>query len=359
MVGGSIGGNSGRILAQSVKPFITHIESGDPQPEREFIEASIKSSKVLSDRALSILHVEDEDHIDSGFLKVALITRLSDRANVDFDTVSLIVKQWAYTSNDSSYFSSKMQEWAAKEFGVELSYWQKGNLEQAQEAHNVDIKALKRAYKIRYAEYLEHAQEPQDELITVREMIAGAEKAKAANPQAGNFDWYINTLSTRIPELENLIGNGKTRIDVAKQKAKEAILEKIRNDMPDMAAMIDGRVTETKARRVLRAMYDETQDMFKGAGIKEIVLFRGVKDIIIERKNNDPWNFEPVQYEGNAMESWSGSYSTAREFSGYHGNVLAAVFPVSRIIASCVTGYGCFNEREFVVIGNNNIIVGG
>ena len=106
-----------------------------------------------------------------------------------------------------------------------------------------------------------------------------------------------------------------------------------------------------KTRGVIRAMYDLTQAHFKKLGIKEVVLFRGVSTKV-ETKYEDLEFGDVVQWKGNSAESWSVTYSTAKSFAGYSGIIISARVPVSRILSTARTGFGCLDEEEMVILGN-------
>ena len=84
-------------------------------------------------------------------------------------------------------------------------------------------------------------------------------------------------------------------------------------------------------------MYDNTQALLKTKGITEIVLHRGMG------------KHEALQKEvlSNAMQSWSTSESVAEGF----GQVQSAVVPITRVLSTPFTGFGCLKEEEFVLVG--------
>jgi len=100
-------------------------------------------------------------------------------------------------------------------------------------------------------------------------------------------------------------------------------------------------------RRLLRAMYEETQEHLRSLGVPAdgfVTLYRGVK-------LSGKWpKGEKVVYEGNALESWSLISSTAASF-GDRRQFLTANIPASRIVSTATTGFGCLTESEVVVLG--------
>ena len=96
----------------------------------------------------------------------------------------------------------------------------------------------------------------------------------------------------------------------------------------------------------LRAQYEDTQKMFAEQNVSSVTLYRAqatpARDV----------NGLTIT-QGDAMmrplSSWSTSYASAMEFGN---NVYAAQVPVSQILSTARTGFGCLNEHEMVVIGD-------
>ncbi len=121
----------------------------------------------------------------------------------------------------------------------------------------------------------------------------------------------------------------------------------------------------------LRAMYDDTQKMFKEQGVKSITLYRGqtvAPPGIPTEDTPDGWKPLEVQtapgvvdksvyshadaVQLRPMSSWSSDFLTAQGFANDYGVVMSAQVPVSQILSTPRTGFGCLDEREFVVLGN-------
>jgi len=102
-------------------------------------------------------------------------------------------------------------------------------------------------------------------------------------------------------------------------------------------------------QKLLRAMYDQTQKDLLGSGLSKdgtIRVFRGIKygDAL-------PWsNKETIPFEGNALESWTVSSDVAREFSD--GIIFAADIPVTSVLATARSGFGCLKEGEIIAFGS-------
>lgn len=114
-------------------------------------------------------------------------------------------------------------------------------------------------------------------------------------------------------------------------------------------------------RAVLRAMYDNTQEFFKSKGITSLYVVRGAAwdDNVPQYKATgkiehaaethlQPFSAFTLNI-GTAMGQFTGNHM------GYggskHKHAFAARVPVSRILASCQTGFGCKGETEVLILG--------
>jgi hypothetical protein len=113
---------------------------------------------------------------------------------------------------------------------------------------------------------------------------------------------------------------------------------------------------------IVQAMYERTQAFLREAGIERVRVWRGMGWM---SSWADEWPSEAPQWartlpvgpevevQGvlNPLSSWSADYNVA---SGSFGNiVLAAEVPATRILALPMTGIGCLDELEVVVIGGD------
>jgi hypothetical protein len=127
------------------------------------------------------------------------------------------------------------------------------------------------------------------------------------------------------------------------------------------------------ARAFLREMYNDTQERFKEAGIKELVIFRGFH---VPGTVTDQWR--NVKWDGNEdhpstttqdlamqpMSAWSTNAHVAQDFMDLEdireefdrGVLMIAKVPVERVIATPRTGFGCRGEVEVVVLGGTEKI---
>lgn len=74
--------------------------------------------------------------------KAELVQELSDRAGVPYDTANTFIKQWSYSSNDSDMRSLAMQSDASRTYGVPLSRFQEGRIDQIHQERESRIQGL-------------------------------------------------------------------------------------------------------------------------------------------------------------------------------------------------------------------------
>lgn len=119
---------------------------------------------------------------------------------------------------------------------------------------------------------------------------------------------------------------------------------------------------EDSMRKVMRSMYNHTQEKLREAGYEEddyIVLHRGVTaaaipgalDYLMGRSKVLIKQGDVVQYFGNAMESWSLAEHVASRFGHV---VISAKVPIRNILCTARTGFGCLSEGEFVILNSDN-----
>jgi len=119
----------------------------------------------------------------------------------------------------------------------------------------------------------------------------------------------------------------------------------------------------------LTAMHQGTQEAFERQGITHVKLYRGMKfggddslpawvastreDVTINENNDDGHSFDTEMFL-NPLSSWSTDGEIAHDLFARGSNMgilLAAEFPVSRVIGTALTGFGCLEESEMVLIG--------
>jgi len=129
-------------------------------------------------------------------------------------------------------------------------------------------------------------------------------------------------------------------------------------------------------RTFLRTQYNLTQEYFAKAGIKEVTLERGMQfsEAPFARKGYPPsWLRQSGTTTGYVAEvpdrplsSWSFSPKVASSFGtkglftpqameeGRVGVVVQKTVPASQILSTPLTGYGCLEEQEAVVLGGSS-----
>lgn len=92
------------------------------------------------------------------------------------------------------------------------------------------------------------------------------------------------------------------------------------------------------------AQYHETQEHFKQLGIKDVYVARGMKLQPGDKAEHGKLRLQPAS-------SFSANYDTAQGFSAGLSTFLVKV-PASQVLSTYVTGFGCTNEHEVVVLAH-------
>jgi len=99
----------------------------------------------------------------------------------------------------------------------------------------------------------------------------------------------------------------------------------------------------------LQAQYEATQEFLSNNNTVEVTLHRGLTNDYSVSGNDEEWNIgDEVELEMRPLSSWSTSFDVS---AGFGSNVLTATFPAERIFSLPITGLGCLNEAEVVVLG--------
>lgn len=151
----------------------------------------------------------------------------------------------------------------------------------------------------------------------------------------------------------------------------------------DLAQSVQSELTKNgdMYQAFLRAQYDSTQQFFKDNGISQVTAYRGFKFdgeyntqltpdeqvpgampswAVPEEQDdfNDDGNTWNADIPLRPLSSFSYDPNQASNFagSGYTdtGRMIAGVVPVSRVLSTAVTGNGCLNEREMVLLGGTD-----
>jgi len=127
--------------------------------------------------------------------------------------------------------------------------------------------------------------------------------------------------------------------------------------------------TQTEIKEFVEASYENTQIYFKSKGITHVNIYRGVTvaddDQLAEMfpvaKGSTTSDIQgmSMELEGNVLQSWSSSIKVANDFASW-GNariVMEMTVPVERIYNTAMTGAGCLDGWELVLIGNPGDVV--
>ena len=111
--------------------------------------------------------------------------------------------------------------------------------------------------------------------------------------------------------------------------------------------------TDAEVDKFLKAMYDNTQDQFRAAGIDKVKLLRGMDlddNDLMRLRAAGTKEGSTITMKQNVMESWSLNEQTAGDFGNM---VIETDVPIDRIISNARTGFGCLDEYEFIVLGSD------
>lgn len=206
------------------------------------------------------------------------------------------------------------------------------------------------------------------------------------NPESFNNDRYINGQSKGWPEagteeakqlaryalVSQLIkkwaqtSNDSDAVALALQDTAKSLF-RLRNTAPwelntqyldagDIAYMERRREDGEKVfRRFLQAQYEETQALFEELGIERITVYRGIKNNT-DRAGRD---LKSRQSMMRPLSACTTSPRIAYQFATEHhahrpGAIYEVVVPVSKVLSTWVTGFGCTSEEEVVILGGAN-----
>jgi hypothetical protein len=120
----------------------------------------------------------------------------------------------------------------------------------------------------------------------------------------------------------------------------------------------------------VRAQYDETQDFLAKNGITQVPVYRGFAFsegnipswTNFSKKTDDPIPLRPISAfsydEAKAWEFATGWNSSVFDYADEDHDLISVsvsgVIPASRVLSCAQTGFGCYNEREIVVLGGTD-----
>ena len=101
----------------------------------------------------------------------------------------------------------------------------------------------------------------------------------------------------------------------------------------------------------VQGQYENTQKMFKDMGQTHVMVARGMKD----KPGPEHFTAKPANVKLQPASSFSANYNTASSFAGSTGTVYLCKIPVSQVLGTYLTGFGCTGEHEVVVLGHDTI----
>jgi hypothetical protein len=103
-------------------------------------------------------------------------------------------------------------------------------------------------------------------------------------------------------------------------------------------------------RRFARRMYEHTQEQLAKEGITEVAVYRGMDF----NSGRPTWAMlgQSTRPDLQPANSWSTVPSVAQRFGSTR---FTATIPASRIIGSARTGFGCLNEKEYVIMATDGL----
>jgi hypothetical protein len=129
-----------------------------------------------------------------------------------------------------------------------------------------------------------------------------------------------------------------------------------------LAPSLDKKVTTylnknvAKDQKILRAMYDSTQEQLRREGVSEVTLHRGMHLPGNVRNGNQQVALRPMSSftsdEQQARAFAENTYGTAKVAKGTgRGMLMTTTVPASRILATGATGLGLANQAEYIMMG--------
>ena len=136
--------------------------------------------------------------------------------------------------------------------------------------------------------------------------------------------------------------------DLMKATGHDKLMVSVVDDQLSLGGKVTAEQTWSALQAFIKAQYAVTQKFYADRGVKEVYLARGMHAIGGAPKLGKV-KLQPAS-------SFSADYYTARTFAGAGGSVFMVKVPVSQILGTYRTGYGCTREHEVVVVGNKNTL---
>ncbi len=137
-------------------------------------------------------------------------------------------------------------------------------------------------------------------------------------------------------------------------------LEEVKNNKPAMwsyktYAESEAEKPSNRIQEFIKATYQNTQDYLVARGAKTIKVYRGVTSNdylgLTEREVDELRRTgETVKVQNNVLSSWATDIEIAQDFAG-GAIVIEMEVPIEHVFSTALTGNGCLNESEVVLIG--------
>lgn len=111
---------------------------------------------------------------------------------------------------------------------------------------------------------------------------------------------------------------------------------------------------EIAMRRFLREIYNDTQEYLAKQGLKTVRVARGYRGDIGIAPSTIKNKMSKIDIQLQPMSSFSSNIGTAQDFTlgSNKQSLLFAEVPANRVLSCPVTGFGCKNELEWVILGS-------
>jgi len=316
LVGGSSSAGAGFTPGNGDYEFPNSIVEYDKS-----LNALLVDNLQYDDNVYNYATWQDASNLERARIKDEIVSSISKQTGIDKATVNDVIGQWAGTSNDNDMRSLSLQEACSEEFGVDMGEWQAKNLS--------ELKSNEYAQLVKSTS-VDEAKIKMDEY---------GKKVLAIEAQSTSTDDFYNH-----PELVKAHGDALNNYQTYKSIYEGKV----------DTSRYDPLTSRNNERKILRAMYDNTQESLAKQGLHPddyVTLYRGYNPGYIDVKSGNV-----VKYHGNAMESWSVGYNVAHRFATRQqsgtGLTVGIRVKVKNIMASARTGFGCLTEGEFIVFGS-------
>lgn len=333
---------------------------------RKVLEGTVHIDEYGNPTIISSTYLANRPELLDRFSYSEVTMRMLIRAQVD---------RWAHTSADSDEDSIAMQYAALEVFGLEdvsetrhfsslsnLDYYQLGPFRE------VFAKAVYENTQDYFRENgIEYVYGYRGMKWDIYEVPDWAISESPIRIQQERDDAVQDALS-EFQESYLLENSGQIQAEVNEAIEENFQLWKRRSDYYDDADFDLSEATEeqleewdaSKIEEFLELYYDETesrvkeswedsaQSLFYDSGGAEAVTY----DFDLEQYKPTG---ELITVVSQPLSSWSTNESTASDFASgedNYGIVVSGKIPVERIFCTSVTGLGCLNEGEFVVLGD-------